>query len=203
MANENAGLTLREIIMLADTLVPNNVQLASKIIWINQIMNQAYRDYPTLQAVQTYSITAGKEMYTLPPDCPEDRLSYLMFNDDRYEFISGDVDGELEVDSCITVLNGVAMVIYPTPKVSGMGFLFYKPRPNQLAVGDMDKKPNYPADFHEMLVSGLAARLAKASPETLGLVAIHESDFARMADKADMVLIKSRQKKVMNVRSWS
>lgn len=199
-----AGLTLREIILLADTLVSNSVQLTSKVSWINQIMNQAYRDYPTLEAIQPFAVTAGQDMYPLPDDCAEDRVSQFTLLDERYEyFLPDDVSTEDEINRCITVVNGVALLIYPTPTANGTGMLYYKPRPSQLTIADLDIKPNFPADFHEMLVSGLAARLAKTSPDTIGLVSIHESDFLRMAEKADLVITKKRQKRVIRSRAWA
>lgn len=195
------GLTVREIISTADAYVKNSISMPIKVMWINSIMNAAYRDYPTVEAIAIFSVAPGQEFFNLPEDCPIDRISALTMDEKSYEYIPDVLNTEVDYARFCTTY-AESLMIYPPAKEATKAYLHYKPRPVQMTLADLGKIPNFPPDYHEMLIFGLAARLAKTSPETAGMAPIFESDFRELANKADKMLIKPRQKKVIVNRVW-
>lgn len=191
-------MKLSEILEQVDTLVPNSINVSTKVAWINHVQNQLYRDYPLPEAVHLFNLRAGQSLYVLPDDCPEDRIEEVVINDDHYPFVTG---GEADGRFC-TIVAGTLMV-NPTPTELGIGFLFYKQRPTQFSVSDMNAETNFPVDFQELLVFGCASRVAKSNPSTVNLAVVFDQDYRILAEKADLVLKRKQTNRVNIIRKWA
>lgn len=186
---------------MVDTLVPgNSITVPIKVNWINQVQNQFFRDYPLTEAFYPYNIEPDQQFYKLPDDCPDDRIKTLTIDGELYPYIPQEQQTELTPERFCTIISG-AFMIHPMPTKYMQGFLNYRPRPVQLTVDNPEAVPTFPLDFHEMLVFGCAARIAKAEGNT-GLGAVYDNDFAQLAVKADNVLTRPKQKSVSVVRGW-
>lgn len=196
-------MLLSEILGHVDTMVPNALPAAIKIQWINQIQNELYRDFPVPEGVAVFNTVMGQAAYTLPSDCPEDRIRALLINGKEYPFVpASDCDLSGETKFWTTVVTG-DILINPTPDAVYKGVLYYRPRPRQLSEADMNVKPAFPEDFHEMLILGCSARVAKTKPETLPQAGIFDADFQRLADRAaTKVAIGRRANHVAVKRGW-
>lgn len=197
-------MLLSEILGQVDTMVPNALSASIKIQWINQVQNELYRDFPVPEGVAVFDTLKDQAAYTLPSDCAEERIRALLINGEEYPFIPvTDVDNSGYGKFWTTVVTG-DILLNPTPDAVYKGVLYYKPRPRQLTENDMNVKPIFPEDFHELLVLGCAARVAKTKAETLGQASMFESDFLRLSERAAYkVLIGRRARQMTKLRSWS
>lgn len=191
-------MKLSEILEQVDVMVPNSLSPNIKIAWINQVQNHLYRDYPLSEAVAKFTVFTGESIYSLPDDCPEDRLDEVVIDDVHYPFLPS--NGEPEGKFC-TIVAG-SLMIYPAPLHAGIGFIFYKQRPTQFSVNDLTAESNFPMDFQELLVIGCASRVAKSNPETVNLAGVFDQDYRVLADKADIVLRRKRPNQVTIARYW-
>lgn len=194
-------MKLFEMIETVDTLVPNTIPTDRKIIWINQIQRQLFRDYPLPESVQVFVVKMGQQLYVLPDDCPEDRITTLVIDNRSYEFADHTLTSDVTPDRFYNVVSGTLM-IYPNPTAETSGMLYYNARPAELTSDMMDQEPTFPKDFHEILVFGCASRVAKSHESTMGQAAIFDGDYRMLAEKADLVLRKHKQKKAVSVRAW-
>lgn len=194
-------MKLYEIIESVDILVPNSVPAAEKIKWINNIQRTLYRDYPVPEAVQPLIIKPGVQFYPLPENCAEDRITEVVINDRTYPYITRRPDNEDSGDYFCTFVAGTLM-IYPPPAMNTVGYLYFKPRPVTLTTDDMQKEPEFPADFHELLVFGCASRVALTKPETTGQSQEFDLKYRQLAEKADLVLQRKRTSTVNITRRW-
>lgn len=192
-------MKLSELLGQVDTLVTNSIHLDTKIAWMNQVQNQLYRDYPLDEAVKVYVIRQNQQIYDLPEDCPEDRISKLVIGKQTYPFVPNS-ESEYEYSVFCTVVTGTLMV-YPSPLENTDGFLYYNARPLGLSSTMMDQEPTFPRDFHELLVLGCASRVAKSQAD-FNRASVFDQDYRTLAEKADLVLTKRRQTKVLKARTW-
>lgn len=197
-----AGLTLREILKMADALNPGNTVAADlKVSAINQLVNQYFRDYPVLEAVSPITVTAGLQFYVLPDECPVDRVSRLTLDSMLYPYVAQGSNLATMPDNFCTLVAGKLM-ISPKPIRNMFGLLYYKPRPSALGLDNLDAISSFPVDFHDMLVYGCAARIADIMGNDKK-VDRYETKVAILGEKADRVIVKPRQQSVNRSRNWS
>lgn len=196
-------LTLRDILSTVDTMVPNSLPYGIKIQWLNHIQNQLFRDFPLPEGMFTFSAFPDEEqIYSLPSDCPEDGIKQVVVDGVPYDYIPQGMDAEMDQTTFYSIVLG-SLILYPSPSQIVTVYVYYKSRPLQLTVEDLDVVPNFPADFIELLIFGCASRVAKTSPETMNLAAVLDRDYQLLADKADRVLTKPRPRSTNIVRGWN
>lgn len=194
-------MLLGEIIDQVDTLVPNSLPLGIKISWVNQIQNQLYRDYLDFEAVHVFYTVKGAPAYILPADCPVDRIRAIVIDEKEYDMVPAGGDPGGSTHFWTSVVTG-DILIHPTPDQTYKGVLYYRPRPLQLTEKHLEKKPMFPEDFHEMLVFGCCARVAKTTKDYLALAPVYTEEYEKLAIRADRALNRNRPKKARVVRSW-
>jgi hypothetical protein len=190
-------LTLEEILKDVDTYVPNTISTEQKVRWINEIQKQLFRDYPVPDAVYQFETVPGLDYYDLPDDCSTDRITNLVIDEQEYDGLS--LDSE-ETSFYWIPVEG-KLFIQPTPQDVMMGFIYYRPKPIELTSANLSAIPNFPEDYHELLVFGCAARVAKAYQD-VDLANNMVSDFNYLADKAKKELRKTKNKTVRIVQDW-
>lgn len=193
-------MKLSDVLNTVDTLVPNALPTSLKIQWVNQIMNQLHRDYPFPDAVHPFQTVVGEAAYILPFDVSEDRIAHLVIGEEEYPYSPLAVTDTYDKFWAVVVTGDI--LIHPVPKKVEDGVLYYRPRPVQMTEADLDDTPSFPADYHELLVFGVAARVAKVSKDTLDLVSMYEADFQQLAEKANRMLTKRKPKTVTIMRAW-
>lgn len=191
-----------EIIESIDTFVPNAIPLKEKIKWLNQIQGQLYRDYPFKDGIMTFNVVAGESFYATPMDSTEQsskalvvgnkELPYAVFYDDL--FLN-------EADEYWTIVQD-SIYINPKPDQPAVAYFYYKKSPKELTILDLETIPDLPVDFHDLYVLGGCVRAAKTSKETLPLVSMYESEYFRLAEKADLMIVKRRQTKVSIINPY-
>lgn len=195
-------MNLQEILTTVDTMVPNTLPPGIKIQWINHIQNQLFRDYPVPEAIYPFRTQLGKQFYTLPEDCAEDRIKELVIGKETYPYVEQGAETNYPPERFCSIVTGT-LFVHPKPDRAESAFLSYKPRPVQMTADKLEAVPSFPKDYHELLVWGCASRVAKTNPEQLNLANVFDMDFQRLAAKADKDLRKKKQKQVTVSRAWS
>lgn len=188
-------MKLREILNLVDTMIENSISPEIKVKWIDIIQNELFRDYPVPDAV--YPFVTDGQFYIMPEDCSEDRIQRLVVDGRTYEYVPVSVNTLLP--RFWTVVSEEIM-IQPEPSKGLKGFLYYRPRPIELTIDNLDAIPTFPSDFIELLILGCAVRVAKAINSEKAQT--YQYDFNALAEKARRTLTKPKQRTVNKTRRW-
>lgn len=190
-------MLLKEILLDANLLVPNSINDETKVRWLNEIQGQLYRDFPFPDTSFSFTAEPGFNLYLIPVDCSRERITSVIVGNDIYDYRT--VDQE-ETQHCWTIIDN-HLFIHPAPNQNTTAFLNYRPAPKEMLIAMQDIEPTYPSDFHEVLVYGIAARIARSLQDTnraLELKAYSDE----LHDKAQKDMRPSRNKVVQMNRSW-
>lgn len=190
-------MLLKEILSDANLLVPNSINDEFKVRWLNELQGQLYRDFAFPNVSTTFTAEAGVNLYTLPEDCSRERITSVIVGETNYEYRS--VDQDISTN-CWTIIEN-KLFIFPTPIQNEIAFLNYRPRPKTMDISMQDVKPDFPEDFHEVLVYGIAVRIARSQQDT-NRAAELKMAFDELHDKAQKELRPARSNKVSMNRTW-
>lgn len=190
-------MLLKEILFDANLLVPNSINDEIKVGWLNQIQRQLYRDFSFPDTSFAFLAEQGVNLYPIPENCSRERITALTIGEEEYKYVT--VDDTAKQNSWSIVDN--MLWIYPTPQTSSQAYLNYRPRPDDMRLDMQDVEPQFPVDFHEILVFGIAARIARAGQDATKAAEMNEQ-FMVLHDKAMKDLKPSRQKGVRQSRAW-
>lgn len=195
-------MILRDILREVGVMVPNDIPPDILVSWINQVQSSLYRDYPLPDAVFAFTVDVGVQFYNLPVNCPEDRIEKLVIDDMEILFIPNNSDMQVDDGTTFWTMIAGQMFISPEPKSSKAATLYYRPKPADLTVANLDAVPEFPIDFQELLVLGCAAKAASLNPNMAGIYSILQGQYQALKERADLLLTRKKQKKVMLYRSW-
>ena len=190
-------MLLKEILLDANLLVPNSINDEIKVRWLNEIQGQLYRDFPFNDTSFRFTAEPGFNLYTIPEDCSRERITSVIVGDNLYEYRT--IDQEV-TDYC-WVMSDENLFIHPTPSQNTSAYLNYRPGPKEMLTTMQDVEPDYPSDFHEVLVYGIAARIARSLQDTNRAVEL-KSYSDELHDKAQKDMRPSRNKTVQMNRMW-
>lgn len=196
-------MLLQEILDAVDSYIPNALHNPLKIGFINQIQRQLYRDYPVPEATYRFVTDGFNQLIVLPSDCAEDRITKVVMDEEDLPYIPlADSDQVSETEEFWTIVDGV-MLINPSGTADRIAYVYYRPRAFELSEDNLGEAPTFPEDFHELLVFGCAKRVALALPvPDTTKIQVFDTEYHRLAEKADLVLRKPKQTQVRIHRAW-
>ncbi len=190
-------MLLKEILLDANLLVPNSVSDELKVGWLNTVQRQLYRDFTFPNTSRDFPLVQGMNLYALPADCSRERITSIIVDEVYYEYRTLDQDVAAH---CWTIVDG-KLLLYPTPTSDGVAYLNYRPAPRDMTIAMQDEKPDFPEDFHEVLVYGIAIRIARAQQN--GNLAMElKANFDELSRSAERELRPMRSKTVHMNRTW-
>lgn len=190
-------MLLKEILLDANLLVPNSISDTIKVSWLNEIQKQLYRDFGYPNTTHRFLAEIGKNIYPLPGNCSRERITSVIIGEFEYDYRTVDQD---ITEHCWTLING-DLFIFPTPSREQDAFLNYRPAPRKMRVDMQEVEPEYPSDFHEVLVYGIAARIARSLQDTnKGIELKMIAD--ELHEKAQKELRPARNKTTQMNRTW-
>ncbi len=191
-------MLLKEILLDANLLVPNTLSDEYKVRWLNEIQGQLYRDFTFPDISLAFTTEAGKNFYVLPTDCSRERITSVIVDETHYEYRT--IDQNI-TEYCWTIMDDRDLFLYPAPTQNVTAFLNYRPRPQNMSIDMQEEKPDFAEDFHEVLVYGIAVRIARALQNTNRAIEL-KATFDELHEKAQQNLRPSRNKKVQMNRTW-
>lgn len=195
-------MILRDILREVGVMVPNDIPPDILVSWINQVQSSLYRDYPLPDAVYAFAVNVGVQFYNPPVNCPEDRIEKLVINDMEILFLPNNSDVRVDDGTAFWTMIAGQIFISPEPESTKAATLYYRPKPADLTMANLNVVPEFPIDFHELLVLGCAAKAASLNPSMAGLHSILQGQYLALKERADLLLTRKKQKKVMIHRSW-
>ena len=190
-------MTLEELLQDVDLLVPNSIALDVKVRFMNQVQNQLFRDYDVSKSSYVFTLIPGEELYPLPEDCPEDMIRSVVVEGRTYELANTE---DSITDETYFVHSGLLTII-PSPQKEGKGMVHYLRRPRKINEYVLEREPDFPRDYHELLSYGCAIRVARIEQDYEQL-SVLEGEFQRMRQEADINLTSAKQRNVTITRSF-
>lgn len=178
-------MNLGEILLDIDVLVENSVASAIKVRWINQIQRQCYRDLPIAEELYAFDVYPDQQIYPVPDNCSLDNITSVLVDGREYETIA---DGERILPWHFWTNVAGEFMLNKVPHHIAEGLVTYKPTPQDLVPNDLAAIPMLPSDYHQLLVDGCAARVAKAEGDSKANAL--EQSFDRLFLKAKRDLAK-------------
>jgi hypothetical protein len=191
-------MIVSDILLLADINVPNNLQNGIKIMLLNEMCKQLYRDYPFPDEVYPFITEDGTAFYAFPDNCIEDQVNIVKVGSQTYTYRSQE---ELNLNYSWSVVAD-HLSLDPVPTQAMMGYIYYKPQPTDYTEDNLDNEPMFPEDFREALVFGLSKRIAMALPDPdYKKASYYSGEMDATVEMARRKLRKPR-KRVGIYRSW-
>lgn len=173
-------MNLQQILDDIDSEVPNSFTPTQKVRWINETQRRLYRRFTLPDRVDHFQTTAGIAFYSLPDNCPQDRITVVTVDNVPYKYKGGD---ERAPYCFYTFIQGQIM-IYPMPDRVVDVLIYHEPRPKDLDPEDLQTVPEFPEDYHRLLVLGAAIECAKRLPDVT-MANNLTADFTELTKEAD------------------
>lgn len=93
------------------------------------------------------------------------------------------------------------MVIFPVPTETKQAKLFYQTKLADLTPNDMEEIPPFPEDYHEILVLGIAYRMAQRKPD-YAIANELEMRYKTLTKEAQSNLVTPRPRRTVVSRLW-
>lgn len=152
-------LTLQQIIDEAYTLVPNEVDTADQVVWLNSI-NQEFFNVVKIPKIFRFTTTTSGE-YTTSTDVREKNIDYVQIGLLRY--ISLDEDNVAPLQNVYSYEDATnKLTLSPVPYNSGLqGILRYRRIATTTFVSNnLGVSPDAPDEYHWTFIPALASYLA-------------------------------------------
>lgn len=143
-------MNLGQILERVDLLIDNDgISTEQKVTTINEVAKTLLRTIKLPDKKFEFT-TTDEGVYNIPDDVDEHKIRYVMIGNARYY---------PDMPVPYRYFHVVAGKLYLYPNVPNQqAVLYYQPK--YIAVTDMEDEPNFPEDYHEILVYGLAKWIA-------------------------------------------
>lgn len=121
----------------------------------NELSKRLFRKFVLPESIY-YFMTGTIPYYTLPEDCPEDRIRCVVIDGIEYLKLTPEIQNPPN-HFCTAFLG--SLYIEPNPDPEKEAFLYYRPRPIMLTT-DLEQSPNFPEDYHALYIYDAAAWIA-------------------------------------------
>lgn len=155
-------MNIQEIISEADILVPNAVDRAQKIMWLN-VINTDFFNVVKIPTTIKFTATAGESNYSIPglSEKDIDRVSVGVF---WYTKLNYD---ELTTQSYFTYDNDT-LTLEPAPFRASVGLVrARKSATTTFTTGELTAQPDVPKEYHWTLIPALASYLANTEDDSV------------------------------------
>lgn len=157
-------MNINDIISEADMLVPNDVPVADKVIWLNAL-NQDFFNVVKIPKIVKFDCIAGQEEYTLPADVRQKNIDLVMIGMFPYR--------SLDRDDITPAQNAYAfddttkkLSLFPAPYGNLKGFLRYRRiATTTLTTSFLSLPPDAPEEYHWTFIPALASMLANSQDD--------------------------------------
>lgn len=191
-------MLLKEIIEEADLYMNNALSFSQKIRFVNQVQRSLYRDYPLYEKSAFFTVVPGESLYELPVDCEPEYIINVYIDEKEYVYKTP-LDSN-QGRSYMFVDN--SLFIQPVPDTALDAYLYYKAKPVDLSLADLESEPPFLKDFHELLVLGCAQKIALVEKDYKGAQEL-EVRFQNLARAAMLKMKTIKLKRVRVNRRWS
>lgn len=190
-------MNVQKILDKVRLLIDNDLTDQQLVDELNEVSKQRFREFPLPDAIYKF-LTTTIPYYDMPADCAEDRIRVVIIDNQEYQKLSPEIQSV--TGPFCTVFLG-KLYINPNPVPDRDAYLYYRPRHIELTVGDLTETPNFPEDYHDILVYDLAGFVAKIQRDT-DMVNNFQAESDAVEKKAKKGLKKMGLRRVKETTHW-
>ncbi|MDK8193775.1 hypothetical protein QP794_27205 [Paenibacillus sp. UMB7766-LJ446] len=159
-------MRLSEVISEADMLVPNDVPVADKVIWLNSL-NQDFFNVVKIPKIAKFDCIAGQVDYILPQDARQKNIDLVMIG--MFPYKSLDRDDVTPAQNAYAFDDATNTIsLYPAPYADLRGFLrYHRIATTTFLSTDLTVPPDAPEEYHWTFIPALAAMLANSQDDSV------------------------------------
>jgi len=191
-------MLLQDILEEADLYVPNALSQTQKIRYINEVQRKLYRSFPLELNTYFFYTIPGTASYVLPSNCSEENIKSVFVDGKEYYYRTQE---DRVSSGHVYVLGGGEIILGITPTSETEGYVNYDATPIDLTVDDLASEPPFLSDYHELLVLGLAEKLAMVSKD-FQTAQQYAARFTQLEKNAVDSIKRVKIKKIRVVRGW-
>ena len=147
-------MNVQQIFNKVALLIHHDLTNSQLVDELNEILKMRFRQLPLPDKFYRFT-TTDTPYYDLPADCAEDRIRVVTVDDVEYRKVAPEtqtVDGPF----CMVL----AGKLYVHPNEAGKDAVIYY-RPGPITIVNTSQTPNFPEDYHNLLVYDLARYVAE------------------------------------------
>lgn len=157
-------MNINDIISEANMLVPNDVPVADKVIWLNAL-NQDFFNVVKIPKIAKFDCKAGQEEYVLLADVRQKNIDLVMIGMFPYK--------SLDRDDVTPAQNAYAfddtsktLSLFPAPYGNLKGFLRYQRiATTPFTASTLTAVPDAPEEYHWTFIPALSSMLANSQDD--------------------------------------
>lgn len=158
-------MNLQQIINEADILVPNEVPIADKVVWLNAI-NQDFFNVVKIPKMAWFDSIAGQNVYELPADVRMKNTDMCMVGMTQYRSIQNENVTPLQ-NSYLIDDETHTLILTPAPYQSDMqGLVRYRRiATTTFNSSNLTAAPDAPEEYHWTFIPALASYIANTQDD--------------------------------------
>ncbi|KQY87080.1 hypothetical protein ASD24_26760 [Paenibacillus sp. Root52] len=158
-------MNINDIISEANMLVPNDVPVADKVIWLNAL-NQDFFNVVKIPKITKFECSSGREDYTLPADVRQKNIDLVMIG--MFPYMSLDRDEVTPAQNAYAFDDTTkTLSLFPAPYSNLKGFLRYRRIATTTFLSStLTAVPDAPEEYHWTFIPALASMLANSQDDT-------------------------------------
>lgn len=159
-------MNINEIISESDLLVPNEMAVADKIIWLNAL-NQDFFNVVKIPKIARFDCIAGQSDYSLPADVRQKNIDLVMVG--MFPYKSLDRDDVTPAQNAYTYDDTTrTLSLFPAPYDTLKGFLrYHRVATTTFVSAALNVSPDAPEEYHWTFIPALAAILANSQDDSV------------------------------------
>lgn len=157
-------MNINDIISEANMLVPNDVPVADKVIWLNAL-NQDFFNVVKIPKIVKFDCIAGQEDYVLPADVRQKNIDLVMIG--MFPYMSLDRDEVTPAQNAYAFEDtSKTLSLFPAPYGNLKGFLRYRRiATTSFTASVLTAVPDAPEEYHWTFIPALASMLANSQDD--------------------------------------
>lgn len=159
-------MNINEIISEADMLVPNEVPVADKVIWLNAL-NQDFFNVVKIPKIARFACVAAQTDYVLPSDVRSKNIDLVLIG--MFPYKSLDRDAVMPAQNAYSFADdSKTLSLYPAPYTNLQGFLrYYRIATTNFTVANTVAVPDAPEEYHWTYIPALATFIANSQDDAV------------------------------------
>lgn len=159
-------MVINQIISEADMLVPNDVPLLDKILWLNAV-NQDFFNVVKIPKIKQFNCVAGQTDYVMPAEISQKNIDLVLVGPSQYRSLDREditpYQNAYAYDDSTRILS-----LYPAPYDALGGFLrYHKVATTTFLSSSLTVQPDAPEEYHWTYIPALAAMLANSQDDSV------------------------------------
>ena len=160
------SMNIGQIINEADLLVPNALDQADKIVWLNAI-NQDFFNVVKIPKITNFTCASAQQDYVLAADVREKNIDKVMIG--MFPYLSLGRDEVTPAQNAYYFVDDThTLSLYPAPYTNLQGFLrYHRIATTTFTTSNTSVNPDAPEEYHWTYIPALASFIAHSQDDAI------------------------------------